>query len=117
SEAEQASEAAWCARDQGKFWEYHDLLFSNPAKLDQGGLIEHARKLRLDEKLFSSCLGSGKFRMNVEGDLQAGSKAGVTGTPAFFINGILLTGAQPVSVFEKTIDAELARVERQHASQ
>jgi protein-disulfide isomerase len=114
SQAELAAEAAWCAREQGKFWEYHDLLFTNPEKLAPAGLTEHARTLQLDEKLFTTCLSNGKFRANVEGDLQAGTQAGVTGTPAFFINGILLTGAQPISVFEKAIDGELVRVGRQH---
>ena len=107
-QAQQAAEAARCAGEQGNFWEYHDLLYADGAKLDAGSLAGHARSLSLDVQRFTSCLASGKYRQAVEDDLQAGSKAGVEGTPAFFINGIFLSGAQPVSAFEKIIDAELA---------
>lgn len=106
--AEAAAEASRCATEQGKFWEYHDLLFSNPGKLDNAALDEYARSLQLDKELFESCLSSGKFKAGVEDDLQAGLKAGVSGTPAFFINGTLVTGAQPAAVFEKAIEQELA---------
>ena len=114
--AQTAAEAARCANEQGKFWEYHDLLFSNPDKLDLKGLTEEARVLKLDQKSFESCLASGKFKPDIEADLQAGIKAGITGTPAFFINGVLVSGAQPPSVFEKAIDAELAKIEPQIAT-
>lgn len=107
-QAQQAAEAARCAGGQGKFWEYHDLLYAEGAKLDAGSLAGYARSLGLDVPRFASCLASGKFKQAVEEDLQAGSKAGVNGTPAFFINGIFLSGAQPVSAFEKIIEAELA---------
>lgn len=107
-QAQQAAEAARCAGEQGKFWEYHDLLYANEAKLDAGSLVGYARSLGLDGQRFASCLASGKFKQAVEEDLQAGSKAGVNGTPAFFINGIFLSGAQPLSAFERVIDAELA---------
>ena len=109
-QAESAAEASRCANDQGKFWEYHDLLFTNPDKLDHAGLVEHARALQLDVESFESCLTSEKFKPVVEADLQAGVKASVNGTPAFFINGIPVSGAQPASVFEHAIDAELARL-------
>lgn len=107
-QAQQAAEAARCAGEQGKFWEYHDLLYADEAKLDAGSLTGYARRLGLDESQFNTCLASGKFKRAVEEDEQAGSKAGVNGTPAFFINGIFLSGAQPASVFEKIIEAELA---------
>jgi protein-disulfide isomerase len=107
-QAQQAAEAARCAGEQGKFWEYHDLLYAAGAKLDAGSLAAHARNLGLNEQRFTSCLASGKFKNSVEEDLQAGSKAGVAGTPAFFINGIFLSGAQPASAFEKVIEPELA---------
>jgi predicted DsbA family dithiol-disulfide isomerase len=111
SQAKQAAEASRCAREQGKFWEYHDLLYANQAKLDQAGLTEHARTVALDVDRFSACLVSGKFKALVDNDFQAGIRAGVSGTPAFYINGIFLSGAQPVSAFEKIIDAELAAAE------
>ncbi|HUS05139.1 MAG TPA: thioredoxin domain-containing protein [Bryobacteraceae bacterium] len=107
-QAQQAAEASRCAGDQGKFWEYHDLLYANQSKLDQGGLTEQARTAGLDVPGFSACLASGRFKAPVDGDLQAGMIAGVSGTPAFFINGVLLSGNQPISEFEKAIDAAIA---------
>jgi protein-disulfide isomerase len=109
-QAQQAAEAARCAGEQSKFWEYHDLLYAAGAKLDAGSLAGYARSLGLDAQRFTSCLTSGKFKQAVEEDLQAGSKAGVNGTPAFFINGIFLSGAQPASAFEKIIEAELKAI-------
>ncbi len=108
--AEIAAEGARCAGEQGKFWEFHDALFADQSKLAENDLIAHARTLALDEKSFQSCLASGKFKSKVEADLQAGSKAGVAGTPGFFVNGIFLSGAQPQSEFEKIINNELARL-------
>jgi len=108
-QAELGAESSRCAAEQGKFWEYHDLLFDNPEKLNRAGLAELARAAKLDEQQFASCLDSGKQRAAVERDLQEGIRAGVMGTPGVFVNGTLLSGAQPESVFEKLIDAELAR--------
>lgn len=107
-QAQQAAEAARCAGEQGKFWEYHDRLYAGGAQLDAGSLAGYARELGLNVQSFSSCLASGKFRQAVEEDVQAGNRAGVSGTPAFFINGIFLNGAQPASAFEKIIELELA---------
>ncbi len=106
-QAESAAEASRCAGEQGKFWEYHDLLFSS-AKLDRDALLEYARSLKLDAKQFDSCLASSKYADKVEHDLQDGEQAGVAGTPGFFINGIAFSGARPAAAFEKIIDAELA---------
>lgn len=108
--AEAAAEASRCASEQGRYWEYHDLLFSAPAKLDAASLLEHAKALQLNETQFLSCLNSEKFKSAVDADLQAGSGARVSATPAFFVNGVFISGAQPTSVFEKTIDSELARL-------
>jgi protein-disulfide isomerase len=83
-------------------------LFANPDSLNRDGLMGLARSLKLDEKQFDSCLSSGKYRTQVEHDLQDGIKAGVEGTPGIFINGILLRGAQPEATFERIIQAELA---------
>ncbi len=108
--AQLAAEASHCAAEQGKFWEYHDLLLANPAMLQQAGFVEHARKLQLDEKRFEACLTSGKFRSAVQSDYQDGLRAGVNGTPGFFVNGIFLNGNQPVSAFENIIEDELSAV-------
>src|SRR6266704_404857 len=107
-QAQLAAEASRCALEQGKFWEYHDLLFENPNKLNREGLVEQARRLKLDEKHFDSCLSSGKYKAQIEQDLQLGLRAGLTGTPGFFINGSMLSGNLPQEAFEKTIEAELA---------
>ncbi len=107
-QAQLAAEASRCAGEQGKYWEYHDALYADQSKLDAPGLTAAALKLGLDEKVFQACLASGKFKAQVEQDLQDGTRAGVTGTPAFFINGIFVNGAQPQAEFEKIIDRELA---------
>jgi protein-disulfide isomerase/Tfp pilus assembly protein PilF len=115
-EVELSAEASRCAGEQGKFWEYHDLLFGSPEKLRRSGLLELARIAKLDEKRFESCLSSGKYRAEVERDLQDGIRAGVMGTPGIFINGTLLSGAQPESVFERVIESELASLEKKRAA-
>ena len=107
-QAELAAEAGRCAGEQGRFWEYHDLLFQNQGKLNHDGLIEEARTLKLDEKQFDSCLSSDKYKTQIEEDRQAGLRAGVNGTPGFFINGNMVSGNQPQDSFEKVIEAELA---------
>jgi protein-disulfide isomerase len=92
AQAEIAAEASRCALEQGKFWEYHDQLFT-ASKLDKDALIEYARNLGLDETKFGSCLTSEKYKAQIDKDLEEGRKAGVTGTPGFFINGIAASGA------------------------
>jgi len=107
-QAQMAAEASRCAGEQGKFWEYHDLLFENQNKLNREGLVEQARSLKLDEKQFDSCLSSDKYKAQIEHDRQLGLRAGLTGTPGFFINGNMLSGNLPQDSFEKVIQAELA---------
>jgi len=105
--AQKAAEASMCANDQKRFWEYHDLLFKNQKALAIPQLKEHAKSVGLDEKQFAECLDSGKHKKLVEDDMQAGSAVGVSGTPAFFINGVNLSGAQPIDEFKRVIDQEL----------
>jgi len=107
--AEKAAEAGHCAEEQGKFWEMHDRLFANQDHLDVADLNGHARQIGLDGAKFDACLDSGRMADRVQANLEAGEKAGVDGTPAFFINGVVLTGAQPFGEFKRLIDAELAR--------
>jgi len=107
-QAELAAEASRCAGEQGKFWELHDLLFANQNKLDRPGLVGLVRDLKLDEKQFDSCLTSGKYQTQIEQDRQLGLRAGVSGTPGFFVNGNMLSGNLPQDAFEKIIQAELA---------
>jgi protein-disulfide isomerase len=116
-QAELAAEASRCAGEQGKFWEYHDLLFANQTKLDRPGLLGLAHDLKLDEKQFDSCLSSGKYQAQIEQDRQTGLRAGVSGTPGFFINGNMLSGNLPQDSFEKVIQAELAAPPKEKAKQ
>jgi protein-disulfide isomerase len=106
-QAQKAAEAALCANDQGKFWEYHDKLFANQQALEVPQLKEYAQQMGLDVARFNDCLDSIKKAEVVKADMEAGQKVGVTGTPASFINGILLSGAQPAEEFKRIIDAEL----------
>lgn len=106
--AEKAAEASLCAADQGKFWEYHDVLFKNQKKLDPTDLKAFASEVGMDGQKFGQCLESGDKKKVVDADQQAGLAAGVGGTPAFFINGIFLNGALPIDEFKKVIDLELA---------
>ena len=107
-----AAEAARCAGEEGKFWEYHDLLFADQNGLDKTGLAAKAAKLRLDSKQFDSCLAAEKYKEQIQQDTQEGMRAGVSGTPGFFINGVFLSGAQPEERFEKLIQEQLASAAR-----
>jgi protein-disulfide isomerase len=110
AEAQKAGEAASCAGEQGKFWEMHDLMFANQQKLKVADLKEQAAGLGLNAETFNQCLDSGKHASDVQKDTEQGADYGVTGTPAFFINGRPLVGAQPYESFAQLIDDELERV-------
>jgi protein-disulfide isomerase len=105
--ARPAAEAAQCANAQGRFWQYHDRLFGDPSKLSDADLKRTAAELGLDTARFNACFDSHEYRSVVDADLQAGQDAGITGTPAFFINGRELTGAQPFDEFQRIIEEEL----------
>lgn len=106
-QAELAAEASRCAEEEGKYWEYHDLLFGSPDKLRRDDLLRYAHDMSLDDRRFASCLESGLYKTQVEQDVQDGLRAGVSATPAFFINGVFLKGAQSPTSFEEIIDQEL----------
>lgn len=109
-QAREAAEAARCAEEQGKFWEYHDKLFANQQSLQVAALKKYADEVGLNGKVFESCLISSKFKETIAKDIQAAQKAAVGGTPAFFINGRPLLGALPFEAFQQYIDEELERV-------
>ena len=107
--AQKAAEAAECASEQGKFWEYHDVLFANQSALDVASLKKYASDLGLDTAKFDACLDSGRMADEVAKDAAEGASYGVTGTPAFFVNGLKRKGAQPFEVFQRLIEEELAK--------
>jgi predicted DsbA family dithiol-disulfide isomerase len=107
--ARAAAEAANCAGDQGKFWEYHDLLFAQAPKASVEDLKGYARTVGLDAEQFDSCLFQSTHHDAVQRDIDEATKLGMTGTPAFFINGRPLSGAQSLEKFVQIIDDELAR--------
>ncbi|MEK6935003.1 MAG: DsbA family protein [Nanoarchaeota archaeon] len=105
--AQKASEASECADDQGKFWEYHDVLFENQASLDLISLKKYAADLELDTGDFNNCLDSGKYADEVKKDTADAQAAGGTGTPFFLIGNRPVSGAQPYANFKAAIDAQL----------
>jgi protein-disulfide isomerase len=108
--APKAAEAAHCAGAQNKYWEMHEKLFAAGGKLAVADLKAHAREVGIDGAKFDQCLDSGEKASVVEANRKAGEEVGVTGTPAFFVNGRPLSGAQPFDEFKKLIDKELALV-------
>lgn len=107
--AKKAHEAAHCAGDQEKYWEYSKELWGHQQALQIEKLKEYAKNLKLNTKKFDSCLDSGKFTKAVEENVSAGAEAGAQGTPSFFVNGIFLSGARPVGDFKSIIDQELKK--------
>jgi len=108
--ATKAHEAARCATEQEKFWPYHDKLFAGPPNSSPEFFKGLAKEVGLDAVTFETCLGSGKYQAAIKEDIAEGNRVGVGGTPAFFVNGRLITGAQPLEAFTRVIDDELARV-------
>jgi protein-disulfide isomerase len=107
-----AAQAAECAADQGKFWEYHDLLFARQSGENQGvfnkdNLVGFGKDLGLDMAQFESCLREDRTLARVQEDTQEGKEYGVRGTPTFFINGQPMVGALPLEAFQKAIEASL----------
>ena len=108
--ASKAHEAARCANEQGKFWPFHDKLFANATKTSPEELKTYAGQVGMDVAAFEKCYSSEKYKAAVQKDIDEGRNVGVTGTPGFFINGRLVSGAQPLDAFARVIDDELARI-------
>ena len=123
-----AAEAAECAYDQGKFWQYHDILFERQTTAGVGSLFEHRTaldvenlkrysvELGMDAERFDSCLDSGEKAEVIRKDMQDGRRYGLRGTPTFFVNGQQLAGALPLATFEGFIDAALLEASQSEAS-
>ena len=107
--AQKAAEASLCAGEQGRFWEMHDSLFGDQEHLTVDALKARAVALKLDTAAFNACLDSGKEAAAIDKDIEEGAKAGVTGTPAMFVNGRLLVGAQPFAAIQAIIEDELKK--------
>jgi len=108
-QARQSAEAARCAGEQGKFWEYHDKLYAGSPKLGAEDLKSAAKAVGLNVPSFDQCFTSGKYRSAVQKDMNDGAQLGLAGTPAFFINGRGISGAQPLEAFAAIIDEELSQ--------
>lgn len=102
-----AAVASLCAQEQNAYWEYHDKLFTGEA-LGRVAYLQYATELNLNAEEFTACLDSGKFDEFIEQDMNFAFNLGISSTPTFFINGLAIVGAQPLSSFQTIIDKELA---------
>lgn len=103
-----AAESAYCAGEQGAYWQYHDLLFSGQYALGLDSYQKYASSLKLDMAKFTDCLNKRRYQAEVQSNYQFAANLGVSSTPTFFINGLALVGAQSYDVFKQVIDMELA---------
>jgi protein-disulfide isomerase len=103
-----AAAAAQCAHAQGRFWAYYDHLFASGNRLETSDFTQYAGELGLDVPRFTACTTDTHATERVKGNLASGERLGVSATPAFFINGRFLPGAQPFETFKRVIDEELA---------
>jgi protein-disulfide isomerase len=110
NDAPLAHHASIAADEQGKFWEFHDLIFANQRQLTRDQYVQYARQLNLDLKKFEDWMDNKKGQPQIEADQAEAASLGATGTPAFFINGRYLSGAKPFPEFAKVINAELQRL-------
>lgn len=106
-QARAAAEAARCAGEQKRFWEFHDKIYAGASDASPGTMQAYAEQTGLDATRFESCRTSRKYQAPVQSDVAEGTKLGINGTPGFFINGRFLSGAQPLEAFIKVIDEEL----------
>lgn len=114
--AQKAAEASLCAQDQGKFWEMHDAMFADQKKLGVEQLKATAASLGLNTDNFNKCIDSGEKHAIIQADLKEGQAAGVSGTPAIFVNGRFFSGVVPMEQLTTVIDDELRRAGNKTAS-
>jgi protein-disulfide isomerase len=110
--AKPGAKAALAAAEQGKFWEMHDLIFSNQQDLGHETFLKYAAKLGLDEAKFKTSMDSDKWDSIIDHDMKEAAAIGARGTPTFYVNGILVRGAQPLDAFKQVIDKEIASAEK-----
>jgi len=102
-----AAEASLAAREQGKYWEMHDLLIKRSPKLDRASLISYAKELGLDIRKFTESIDSQKFKKEIDADLKLAVDMDLYNTPTFYINGRQVVGERPYEYIKKIIDEEL----------
>lgn len=107
-----AAEASLAARDQGKYWEMHDILLTRSPKLDRASLIAYALELGLDVKKYTESIDSGRRAKEIDRDLQLAESMDLYNTPTFYINGRQVIGERPFDYFKKIIDEELNQAGR-----
>lgn len=107
-QAQKAAEAAECAGEQDKYWDMHELLFSSGVAGGVTSFKQYASQIGLNTAKFNECLDSGKMASEIRKDTADGAAVGVQGTPAFYVNGVEISGAQPFEVFQQIIDGQLA---------
>jgi protein-disulfide isomerase len=115
-DARHAHEAARCAEAQGKFWPFHDALYSGPPELSRERVAAVAKQTGINDTAFESCLAAGTYRSEVDKDIKEGTDLGLTGTPTFFVNNRYVGGAQTFADFSQIIDGELARLKNKPAT-
>lgn len=108
-QAKGAANAANCAHEQGKYWEYNRKLWEVQGSQTEEKLLSLGTELKLNEGKFTACVKGKKYYKEIDADLNEGENYGVTGTPAYFINGVFLSGAQPYESFKELIDEELEK--------
>jgi protein-disulfide isomerase len=106
-----AALAAGCMNDQGRFWDFHTLAYGNQQNLTRDAFIGYAQQLQMNVAQFTQCLDTAQHEDEIEADALFAQNLGVSGTPAFFINGRFVSGAQPYDVFAQFINEELARLQ------
>lgn len=111
AESNRAAEASECAAEQGQFWPFHDLVFAdqyaNHSTLTEDKLISQAAEIGLDTTTFSQCLTSGRYTNQIRQESLSVQSMGVRGTPAFLVNGVFISGAQPYEIFQQVIEQQL----------
>ncbi len=110
-ESSRSAEASECAAEQDKFWAFHDLVFNDQmathSQLTDDKLVSLAEELGLDTTAFTECLNKGEYSNQIRQETASVQSMGVRGTPAFLVNGVFISGAQPFEVFQQIIEEQL----------
>ena len=108
-DARRAAQASWCAQQQGRFWEYHDVLYAGAPDGSEAALAAAAERVGLDTAKYRACMASDEAALEVQKHVDEGARYGVTGTPGFFVNGRFVNGAVPLETFVQIVEEELGR--------